>query len=134
MLGHAITFELAIDLILNYLSREYKQFILNYNMNNVEGGIIAELYNMLKSAERGIVKKLKDVLEVANGMYGKNKGKWTGRGGKGMKNHSPMKVFKGYKPRKGFPFYKCEKEGHWARTCLNGPAKREKENAAKTSR
>ena len=62
MLGHAITPEIAIDFILNSLSKEYKQFILNYNMNNVEGGTVVELHNMLKSVERGIEQNSKDVL------------------------------------------------------------------------
>ncbi|GKA14547.1 hypothetical protein Tco_0694193 [Tanacetum coccineum] len=29
--------------------------------------------------------------------------------------------------------YKCRKHGQWVRTCPNGPAKKEKENTAKTS-
>ena len=34
-LGHAIALELVIDFILNSLSKEYKKFILDYNMDNV---------------------------------------------------------------------------------------------------
>ncbi|GJS52010.1 zinc finger, CCHC-type containing protein [Tanacetum coccineum] len=132
-LDHAIARELAIDFILNSLSKEYKQFILNYNMHNVEGRIVAELHNMLKTAKRGIEQKLKNVLGVANRMYGKNICLWKGRGGKGKKNNYSKKVFNGFKPIKGVLCYKCGKEGHWSRTCPNGPAKKDKENTAKTS-
>ncbi|GKC23813.1 hypothetical protein Tco_1025963 [Tanacetum coccineum] len=65
-LGHTITLELAIDFILNSLSKEYKQFILNYNMNNVEGETVVELHKILKTSERVIEQKSKDVLVVAN--------------------------------------------------------------------
>ncbi|GJS97928.1 retrovirus-related pol polyprotein from transposon TNT 1-94 [Tanacetum coccineum] len=79
-LGHTIVPELTIDFILNSLSEEYKQFILNYNMNNVEGGTVAELHNMLKTAERCIDQKPKDVLGVASRNHNKNReNKGTGR-------------------------------------------------------
>nr|GEV20086.1 hypothetical protein [Tanacetum cinerariifolium] len=71
-LAYVIVPKLIIDFFLNYLSNEYKPFILNYNVNNVEGGTIAELHNMLKTNERGIEQKSKDVLVVANGNYDKN--------------------------------------------------------------
>ncbi|GJZ19136.1 hypothetical protein Tco_0555726 [Tanacetum coccineum] len=65
-LGYTITLELAIDFILNSLSKEYKQFILNYNMNNVEGGTIVKLHKILKTSERVNEQKSKDVLVVEN--------------------------------------------------------------------
>ena len=42
--------ELAIDMVLNSLSGAYKQFIVNFNMNNMEKTLM-ELHDMLKSAE-----------------------------------------------------------------------------------
>ncbi|GJZ27362.1 hypothetical protein Tco_0571615 [Tanacetum coccineum] len=58
-------------------SLEYKNFILNYSMNKVEGMIVSKLHNMLKTAERCIEKKLKDVLVVATGSYNKSGGHWS---------------------------------------------------------
>ncbi|GJT82689.1 hypothetical protein Tco_1057031 [Tanacetum coccineum] len=77
-LGRAIAPELVIYFILNSLSKEYKQFILNYNMNNFEGGTIAELHNMLKTTERGMKHNSKDALLVASENNNKNGDKrWT---------------------------------------------------------
>ncbi|GJS62573.1 hypothetical protein Tco_0657357 [Tanacetum coccineum] len=89
-------------------------------MNNVEGGTVVKLHNMLKTLERGIEQKSNDVLVVANGTYGKSKGKWKGRGGKGTNNNSSKKVFKGLKSKIGYPCYKYAKEVHWSRTYPNG--------------
>ncbi|GKB24343.1 hypothetical protein Tco_0863744 [Tanacetum coccineum] len=101
-------------------------------MNNVKDRTVADMHNMLKTAERGIEQKSKDVLVVASGNHGKRKGKWKGIGGKGKKKNSPKKVFSGFKPKKGYPSYKCGKKGHWSRTFPNCPAKKDNENSAKT--
>ena len=37
-------------MILNSLSKDYKQFVINYNMNNMDK-TIDELHSMLKTAE-----------------------------------------------------------------------------------
>nr|GEY22517.1 glycoside hydrolase, family 5 [Tanacetum cinerariifolium] len=77
------------------------------------------------------VAKSKDVLVVANGNYDKSEVKWKKRRGKRKKNDSSKKVFQGYKPKRGYPCYKCRKEGHYVRNCPNGPAKKDKENTVK---
>ena len=45
-----INYELATDLILQSLSNSYDQFVLNYNMHDMEKSI-TELHVMLKTAE-----------------------------------------------------------------------------------
>ncbi|KAJ9536333.1 hypothetical protein OSB04_un000484 [Centaurea solstitialis] len=67
-LGHPVPLQLATDTILNSLSDDYKPFVINYNMNNMEK-TIAELHSMLKTAElnMGTKNKTKDVLMVEMG-------------------------------------------------------------------
>ena len=55
-LGFPMSQELATDLILNSLPESYDQFVMNYNMNNMEKSI-SELHGMLKTAEQKIKKK-----------------------------------------------------------------------------
>ena len=49
-LGFPISPELVTDLILNLLPDSYDQFVMNYNMNNMDKSI-SELHAMLKTAE-----------------------------------------------------------------------------------
>ncbi|XP_071709438.1 uncharacterized protein [Rutidosis leptorrhynchoides] len=55
--------ELAIDLILNSLPKSCDQFVLNYNMNNLEKSI-SELHLMLKTIEKNIPSKTSEVLMI----------------------------------------------------------------------
>ncbi|GKB91037.1 hypothetical protein Tco_0963309, partial [Tanacetum coccineum] len=55
---------------------------------------------MLKTVERGIEQKLKDVIVVVSGNYNKSGYKWKGKRGKRDKNDSSKKAFKGHKPKK----------------------------------
>ncbi|KAJ9550659.1 hypothetical protein OSB04_014704 [Centaurea solstitialis] len=80
-LGHPVPLQLATDTILNSLSEDYKPFVINYNMNNMEKSI-AELHSMLKTAElnMGTKNKTKDVLmdgevKKKHGHGGTSKGK-----------------------------------------------------------
>ena len=52
-LGFPISPELATDLILNSLLDSYDQFVINYNMNNMEKSI-SKLHAMLKIAKQNI--------------------------------------------------------------------------------
>ncbi|KAJ9566122.1 hypothetical protein OSB04_002088 [Centaurea solstitialis] len=74
-LGHPVPLQLATDTILNSLSEDYKPFVINYNMNNMEK-TIAELHSMLKTAElnMGAKIKTKDVLMVRDGGVKKKHG------------------------------------------------------------
>ncbi|KAK9109946.1 hypothetical protein Sjap_018006 [Stephania japonica] len=73
-LGFPISQELATDLILNSLPESYSQFVMNYNMNNMEKSI-SELHLMLKTAEQNIKKPSGNVLMVQKGKGMKKKGK-----------------------------------------------------------
>ncbi|KAK9144304.1 hypothetical protein Sjap_004207 [Stephania japonica] len=73
-LGFPISQELATDLILNSLLESYSQFVMNYNMNNMEKSI-SELHLMLKTAEQNIKKPSGNVLMVQKGKGMKKKGK-----------------------------------------------------------
>ena len=53
-LGFPISQELATNLILNSLADSYDQFVMNYNMNNIDKSI-SELHSMLKTAEINII-------------------------------------------------------------------------------
>ncbi|KAJ9562439.1 hypothetical protein OSB04_007599 [Centaurea solstitialis] len=74
-LGHPVPLQLATDTILNSLTEDYKQFVINYNMNNMEK-TIAELHSMLKTAElsMGTGTKTKDVLMVGDGRAKRKRG------------------------------------------------------------
>ena len=61
-LGFPISLELATDLILNSLSDSYDQFVMNYNMSNMEKSI-SELH-ALKTVEQNIKKKPSSVLMI----------------------------------------------------------------------
>ncbi|PWA92751.1 zinc finger, CCHC-type [Artemisia annua] len=58
-LGYPMPQILGVSLILTSLSKDYDQFVQNYNMHNM-GKTIAELHNMLKLAEKGMPKKAPD--------------------------------------------------------------------------
>ncbi|XP_022008408.1 uncharacterized protein LOC110907786 [Helianthus annuus] len=63
--------ELAGDIILNSLPKSYDQFTMNYNMNGMEK-TLAELHQMLKTAEVNIPSKTAPVLMIKEG-YGRAK-------------------------------------------------------------
>ena len=61
-LGTPLSKELAIDTILGSLPSSYEQFVMNYNMHNMDKSITERLA-MLKNAEKNI-SKTNDVLMV----------------------------------------------------------------------
>ncbi|KAJ9546722.1 LOW QUALITY PROTEIN: hypothetical protein OSB04_019265 [Centaurea solstitialis] len=121
-LGHPVPLQLATDTILNSLSEDYKPFVINYNMNNMEK-LIAELHSMLKIAElnMGTRNKTKDVLvrwrvkekgpvqaiQNAPKVCENGKGKGKGKG-------------KMVKPKKARTENRCftyNEVGHWRQNC-----------------
>ncbi|KAJ9566408.1 hypothetical protein OSB04_002374 [Centaurea solstitialis] len=127
-LGHPVPLQLATDTILNSLTEDYKQFVINYNMNNMEK-TIAELHSMLKTAKlsMGTGTKTKDVLMVGDG--GAKRKRRHGNTSKGksqpqasqsvtkVENNDKRKCKgKKVKPNKTMTenrCFKCHEIGHW---------------------
>ena len=110
-LGFPLSQELAIDLILNSLPDSYGQFVMNYNMNEMDKSI-SELHTMLKTAEQNIKSKPVHVLMVQNGNGFKNKGKGKGKGkGKSNAQPKPKPEPKAKAPKEGVCFF-CNEPGH----------------------
>ncbi|GJS65297.1 zinc finger, CCHC-type containing protein [Tanacetum coccineum] len=84
-LGYPMPLVLGVNMILTSLSKDYDQFVQNYNMHDM-GKTITELHAMLKLAEKGIPKKTPAVLALRQGQIQKpksqarDKGKQRGKG------------------------------------------------------
>ncbi|KAJ9557909.1 hypothetical protein OSB04_012523 [Centaurea solstitialis] len=131
-LGHPVPLQLATDTILNSLSEDYKPFVINYNMNNMEK-TIAELHSMLKTAElnMGAKNKTKDVLMVRDGGVKKKHGHGDTGKGKGpvqttqsapkvrenIKGKGKGKKVKPNKARTENCCFTCNEVGHWRQNC-----------------
>ncbi|KAJ9538930.1 hypothetical protein OSB04_031663 [Centaurea solstitialis] len=128
-LGHPVPLQLATDTILNSLSEDYRPFVVNYNMNNMEK-TIAELHSMLKTAElnMGNKNKTKDVLMVKDGGVKKKNGHASTSEGKGPvqaiqsapkkgKGKGKGKKVKPNKARTENRCFICNEIGHWRQNC-----------------
>nr|GEU64232.1 hypothetical protein [Tanacetum cinerariifolium] len=62
-LGYPMHLVLGVNMILTSLSKDYDQFLQNYNMHDI-GKTIPELHAMLKLTEKGIPKKTPAVLAI----------------------------------------------------------------------
>ncbi|KAK1699369.1 hypothetical protein QYE76_016066 [Lolium multiflorum] len=122
MTGHAkklsdleivIPNRLGINRILQSLPPSYKNFVMNYNMQNMNKEL-PELFAMLKAAEIEI-KKDHQVLMVNKTTSFKKQGKSKGKFKKGGKKAAtpPMKPKNGPKP--DAECYYCKEKGHWKR-------------------
>ncbi|GKB04156.1 zinc finger, CCHC-type containing protein [Tanacetum coccineum] len=82
-LGYAMPNELGVSLNLNFLNKDYDQFVQNYNMHSMRK-TIAKLHAMLKLHEKGILKKAENlaVLAIREGKIQKDKKKPRGEKGK----------------------------------------------------
>ncbi|KAG8485771.1 hypothetical protein CXB51_019116 [Gossypium anomalum] len=118
-LGFPLSQELATDVILQSLLDSYSQFVLNFNMNEIDK-TLPQLLSMLRTAE-GNMKKVrpKPILMVRNN---KSKGKAkvpTNPKGKGKPNLGKGKATlkpKGRVSKEGNYFH-CDMTGHWKRNC-----------------
>ncbi|KAJ9544596.1 hypothetical protein OSB04_024303 [Centaurea solstitialis] len=128
-LGHPVPLQLATDTILNSLSEDYRPFVVNYNMNNMEK-TIAELHSMLKTAElnMGNKNKTKDVLMVKDGGVKNKNGQASTSKGKGPvqaiqsapkkgKGKGKGKKVKPNKARTENRCFICNEIGHWRQNC-----------------
>ncbi|KAJ9541701.1 hypothetical protein OSB04_028207 [Centaurea solstitialis] len=131
-LGHPVPLQLATDTILNSLSEDYKQFVINYNMNNMEK-TIAELHSMLKTAElsMGTGTKTKDVLMVGDGGAKRKRRHGNTSKGKSQSQASQSvtkvennderkgkgKKVKPNKARTENRCFICHELGHWRQNC-----------------
>ncbi|KAJ9551380.1 hypothetical protein OSB04_015425 [Centaurea solstitialis] len=131
-LGHPVPLQLATDTILNSLSEDYKQFVINYNMNNMEK-TIAELHSMLKTAELGMGTgtKTKNVLMVRDGGVKRKCGHGNTSKGKSQPQASQSvtkvennderkgksKKVKPNKTRTENRCFRCHELGHWRQNC-----------------
>ncbi|KAJ9539238.1 hypothetical protein OSB04_031971 [Centaurea solstitialis] len=131
-LGHPVPLQLATDTILNSLSDDYKPFVINYNMNNMEKTIV-ELHSMLKTAElnMGTKNKTKDMLMVRDGGVKKKHGHGGISKGKGLvqtvqnapkvrengKGKGKGKKVKPNKARTDNRCFTCNEVGHWRQNC-----------------
>ncbi|KAA3450189.1 polyprotein [Gossypium australe] len=131
-LGFPLSQELATDVILQSLPDSYSQFVLNFNMNEIDK-TLPQLLSMLRTAE-GNLKKVgpKPILMVRNNkgkgkakVQTKPKGKGKPKFGKGKAALKP----KGRVSKEGNCFH-CGVTGHWKRNC---PVYLEEVNKAKAS-
>ncbi|KAK1665665.1 hypothetical protein QYE76_053824 [Lolium multiflorum] len=110
-LGIVIPNRLGINRVLQSLPPSYKNFVMNYNMQNMNKEF-PELFGMLKAAEIEI-KKEHQVLMVNKTTSFKKQGKSKGKFKKGGKKAAtpPMKPKNGPKP--DADCYYCKEKGHW---------------------
>ncbi|KAK1695297.1 hypothetical protein QYE76_011994 [Lolium multiflorum] len=110
-LGIVIPNRLGINRVLQSPPPSYKNFVMNYNMQNMNKEL-PELFGMLKAAEIEI-KKEHQVLMVNKTTSFKKQGKSKGKFKKGGKKAAtpPMKPKNGPKP--DAECYYCKEKGHW---------------------
>ncbi|KAJ8751989.1 hypothetical protein K2173_000735 [Erythroxylum novogranatense] len=91
-LGYDLNLELSIDLVLQSLTSSFSQFIMNFHMNKKEMSL-AELLNMLKTAE-GCLKKESSSVLVVGSSSSQNKGKTLKKKNKNKNKKASAKVAK----------------------------------------
>ncbi|KAK1670678.1 hypothetical protein QYE76_058837, partial [Lolium multiflorum] len=134
-LGIVIPNRLGINRVLQSLPPSYKNFVMNYNMQNMNKEL-PELFAMLKSAEIEI-KKEHQVLMVNKTTSFKKQGKSKGKNKKSGKKAATPPVKPKTGPKPDAECYYCKEKGHWKRNCSkyladlkSGLVKKKKEETA----
>ncbi|KAK8948838.1 hypothetical protein KSP39_PZI006032 [Platanthera zijinensis] len=116
-LGFPLGQELATNLILQSLSDSYEQFVLNYNMNEIDK-ILPELLAMLRTAEINM-KKVKPASPIL--MVHKSKSKTKDFKKTKVRPKSSLEPKSSALKKKGLAkegnCHHCGKAGHWRRNC-----------------
>ncbi|GKC97453.1 zinc finger, CCHC-type containing protein, partial [Tanacetum coccineum] len=129
-LGHPVSLNLAVSLILVSLRKEYDSFVQNYNMHDI-GKTVNELHDMLKLHEQTLPKKDAPALQAirAGKVQKKNKNKKPQLAARGN-NQGKGKSKLAYAPKPKIPplpkkenyakdsvCHHCSDTGHWKRNC-----------------
>ena len=129
--GFMLHHQLSVDLILQSLPPSFSNFVMNFNLTQVETSTLLELLNMLKTAEDSIRREKGYVLMVEPS----KKRKFKSGPKKTIKKAFKLteKIKKEKKP-KGTCFH-CGNDGHWKRNCKAylESLKQKKLNEASTS-
>ncbi|KAK1628824.1 hypothetical protein QYE76_003139 [Lolium multiflorum] len=115
-LGIVIPNQLGIHHVLQSLPPSYKNFVMNYNMQNMNKEL-PELFSMLKAAEVEIQKE-HQVLMVNKTTSFKKQGKpKKGNFKKGVKKVAAPPENPKAGPKPDTECYYCKEKGHWKRNC-----------------
>ncbi|GJZ43551.1 zinc finger, CCHC-type containing protein [Tanacetum coccineum] len=129
-LGYPVAKELATDIILNSLSKDYKEFVINFGLNNMELPF-SELHEMLKDYEQrlSLNTKYKEVVMVRQGRennnFDKGNSKIPAKKTNTKLNPKPKTKTKSkteppkpkVHPATDDVCHHCKEIGHWRRNC-----------------